>query len=262
MSSSSLWSAVKRVVVVDPVLRTRLLTCRVVRRLGHMPLAFNSTADLRAHGPFDRPVDMALIAIRSEVTVEMASLNDVRAVVGHGAALGLQIPGRDLFWASRLIKPGARDELSPHLRQLSEVFAFVERLMVRNGFTLSSLEPEWGPFRFALATGEVWISGKPVKLKPLEFDLAIGFFQNREHLLSRDWLYAMYWAPRRDQYTSRSLDVHVSRVRYALNLQARSDWVLHGVSGHGYVLRGPLVSTTPTSDHVRAITNNHIFALI
>jgi len=261
VSSTSLWSAVKRVVVVDPVLRTRLLTCRVVRRLGHMPLAFNSVADLRAHGSFDRPVDMVLFAIRSEVAVEVASMNHVRAIVGHGAALGLQIPGRDMFWVSKLIKPGTRDEISPHLRQLPDVFAFVERLMLRNGFPVPSLEPEWGAYRFALATGEVWISGSPVKLKPLEFDLAIGFFQNREHLLTREWLYAMYWAPRRNQYTSRSLDVHVSRVRYALGLQTRSDWVLHGVSGHGYVLRGPVVSTKVIGEHVGAIANSHAHAM-
>jgi two-component system, OmpR family, phosphate regulon response regulator PhoB len=232
---------IRRVVVIDSMLRTRMLTCRAVRRLGHMPIAFESIDALREHGPFSEEIDLALISIRSQITVEIASLDHVRGLLGRRAALGVQVPARDVFWVTRMMQPDAHDEIGAHLSRLFELFAWIERLMVRKGFSLPPKEAEWGPFHFSLATGAVHVSGQCIKLKPLEFDLAIGFFRNKERLLSREWLYAMFWGRRRD-LTSRSLDVHVSRVRHALDLQLGGDWMLHGVSGHGYVLRGPLCS--------------------
>jgi phosphate regulon transcriptional regulator PhoB len=100
-----------------------------------------------------------------------------------------------------------------------------------------------GPGDQALRTGRlsldparhmVEVAGVPVDLTPKEFDLlhtlleAAGRVLSREHLLSRVWGYA-----RADEIESRTVDVHVRRLRAKLGDEGRR---IATVMGVGYRL--------------------------
>ena len=76
----------------------------------------------------------------------------------------------------------------------------------------------------------VTVGGRPVELTPKEFDLlhallaAAGRVLSREHLLNRVWGYA-----RADEIESRTVDVHVRRLRAKLGGEERRIATIKGV---------------------------------
>ncbi|HTO12716.1 MAG TPA: response regulator [Candidatus Binatia bacterium] len=81
------------------------------------------------------------------------------------------------------------------------------------------------PGRHAVSVG-----GRPVELTPKEFDLlhalmgAAGRVLSREHLLNRVWGYA-----RADEIESRTVDVHIRRLRAKLGAEERRIATIKGV---------------------------------
>jgi DNA-binding response OmpR family regulator len=76
----------------------------------------------------------------------------------------------------------------------------------------------------------VTVAGRPVELTPKEFDLlqtlleAAGRVLSREHLLNRVWGYA-----RADEIESRTVDVHIRRLRAKLGFEERRIATIKGV---------------------------------
>ena len=76
----------------------------------------------------------------------------------------------------------------------------------------------------------VTVGGRPVELTPKEFDLlhallaAAGRVLSREHLLNRVWGYA-----RADEIESRTVDVHIRRLRAKLGAEERRITTIKGV---------------------------------
>ena len=76
----------------------------------------------------------------------------------------------------------------------------------------------------------VTVGGRPVELTPKEFDLlhallaAAGRVLSREHLLNRVWGYA-----RADEIESRTVDVHIRRLRAKLGAEERRIATIKGV---------------------------------
>jgi DNA-binding response OmpR family regulator len=74
------------------------------------------------------------------------------------------------------------------------------------------------------------VGGRPVELTPKEFDLlhalleAAGRVLSREHLLNRVWGYA-----RADEIESRTVDVHIRRLRSKLGVEERRIATIKGV---------------------------------
>jgi phosphate regulon transcriptional regulator PhoB len=96
-----------------------------------------------------------------------------------------------------------------------------------------------GPVTHPVSVGEVsldaarhivTVAGRPVELTPKEFDLlqtlleAAGRVLSREHLLNRVWGYA-----RADEIESRTVDVHIRRLRAKLGPEERRIATIKGV---------------------------------
>lgn len=93
---------------------------------------------------------------------------------------------------------------------------------------------EAGRIRMDVSAHQVEVAGQPVELTRREFDLlqalllAPGRVLSREHLLGRVWGYA-----RADDIESRTVDVHVRRLRVKLGQEGRR---IQTVKGLGYRL--------------------------
>lgn len=77
--------------------------------------------------------------------------------------------------------------------------------------------------------------GEDIKLTPMEFKLAKYLFENVDRLRSRADLLAHVWGRNADVST-RTVDLHVSRLRKKLELMPENGWQLESVSSVGYRL--------------------------
>jgi len=134
----------------------------------------------------------------------------------------------------RALECGADDYLVKPLRQ-AELLARLEALARRAGVGVSSDFIELGPIVIDTASEKVTVNDNTVKLTPKDYKLACCLLRNIGKLLSRDYLLREVWgidAP----INTRTVDVHVSRVRRALNLVPEVGYCVKTVYQHGYRL--------------------------
>jgi len=93
----------------------------------------------------------------------------------------------------------------------------------------------FGIYRFDQAKELVYVGDQQITLTAKEFHLAWVFFSNVDRPLSRAWLLEMVWNSVAELST-RTLDMHVSRIRTKLQLRAEFGYRLQSVFGFGYRL--------------------------
>jgi DNA-binding response OmpR family regulator len=75
--------------------------------------------------------------------------------------------------------------------------------------------------------------GEPIKLTNKEVELSILFFDNLNRPLSRAYIFGQVWGGV-PEVESRTLDLHVSRVRSKLQLRPQHGFAIQTVFGFGY----------------------------
>jgi len=94
---------------------------------------------------------------------------------------------------------------------------------------------EKGPLKIDFSTYEVFVRGKPAKLTLKEFELLRFLVQNPSRVLNRDQLLDRVWGGE-TFVTPRTVDVHIRRLRKAIEKDDRKPkWILT-VRGVGYKL--------------------------
>jgi DNA-binding response OmpR family regulator len=109
--------------------------------------------------------------------------------------------------------------------------------MLRPGATGSSFDAEatYGIYRLNRIEQTVFVDGQTITLTAKEFDLADLFFRNTNRTLSRDYIMETIWRTTA-ALSTRTLDMHISRVRSKLNLQPENGFRIFTVFGYGYRL--------------------------
>ncbi len=88
-------------------------------------------------------------------------------------------------------------------------------------------------YEFDRLTETAWVQGKPVPLSAKEFALALLFFENPHRAMSRGYLLETLWQSVADLPT-RTLDMHVSKIRSKLGLRPENGYRIVALSGYGY----------------------------
>jgi two-component system response regulator RegX3 len=90
-----------------------------------------------------------------------------------------------------------------------------------------------GPVRMDVGRHEVAVRGEAVALPPKEFELLEAFLRRKGRLLTRDFLIEEVWGA--DYFgDTRTLDVHVKRLRRKLETDPHRPDHLQTVRGLGY----------------------------
>jgi DNA-binding response OmpR family regulator len=167
----------------------------------------------------------------------------------EGSDVLLEIRGRlectvpVLFTTSRdseadivhVLERGADDYLVKPIRHM-EFLARLNALFRRNSRIRENLEVlDFGAFTIDLAHRAISKNGKIIELTDKEYDLALFLFQNAGRLLSRGHVLESVWG-RNPDLDTRTVDVHISRIRRKLQLTADSGWRLTTIYQHGYRL--------------------------
>ena len=95
---------------------------------------------------------------------------------------------------------------------------------------------DFGRYHFDTLLREVRYSGTCVTLPQREYDLALFMFRNMGRLLSRRTLIEAVWGRGVLEVDSRSLDVHMCRIRARLQLRRKNGFQLMARYGLGYEL--------------------------
>ncbi|MDX1695888.1 MAG: response regulator transcription factor [Ketobacteraceae bacterium] len=135
----------------------------------------------------------------------------------------------------RALEAGADDYMVKPIRQ-GELKARIDALARRAGVTdKPRVHIELGPYRFDISAREAYLSNQPVTLTEKDFDLAICLFNNVGRVLSRKYLLETIWGVTADVNT-RTVDVHISRIRKSLNISPENGYRIKTVYQHGYRL--------------------------
>lgn len=135
------------------------------------------------------------------------------------------------------LKAGADDYLAKPLGE-KELLARIEALSRRSGIT-SEQPVEIGPIKLDKESEQILFDGEAVKLTRKDYLVAQCLIENLGKVLSRDYLLKEVWGIDSDLDT-RTVDVHVSRVRRSLNIGPEMGYTIRTVHGHGYRLEQTL----------------------
>lgn len=94
---------------------------------------------------------------------------------------------------------------------------------------------EYGAYRLDRMAQAIRHSGVEIALTAKEFELADLLFRNRDRTLSRAYIMETIWRTSADLAT-RTLDMHISRVRSKLALKPENGFRIFTVFGYGYRL--------------------------
>jgi DNA-binding response OmpR family regulator len=135
----------------------------------------------------------------------------------------------------RALEAGADDFLIKPPRE-RELLARVEASLRRSRDpTAAATRLERPPFAIDLERREILRDGAPLELTRREFEVAVLLFRNLGRVLSRGFILETVWG-RGDVTSTRTVDMHVSRVRRVLGLSTEIGLRLTAVYGYGYRL--------------------------
>ena len=133
------------------------------------------------------------------------------------------------------LEAGADDFLIKPPRE-RELLARVEAVSRRTREPKVQSEPlRIGPFHLDMELRRIERDGVALELTRREFEVAALLFRNIGQVLSRGYIMDTVWG-RGDTTTTRTVDMHVSRVRKVLGLSAAIGLRLTAVYGYGYRL--------------------------
>lgn len=113
------------------------------------------------------------------------------------------------------------------------VLARIEAAGRRNAVRETRGKEWYGAFQLDHNARTIIRDDQPITLTSKEFDLAVLLFQNLDRPLSRGYLFSRVWGGSADVET-RTIDMHISRLRSKLGLTPESGFVIRTVFGFGY----------------------------
>jgi DNA-binding response OmpR family regulator len=107
------------------------------------------------------------------------------------------------------------------------------RSVLRRVYRLDNEKEVYGEFNFNLSSSSIVKNGVPVSLTHREFELTHLLFQNMGITLSREHILDLIWKVT-PIAGSRTVDIHISRIRKKLGLTPESGYRLASIHGRGY----------------------------
>ncbi|MDM3870182.1 response regulator transcription factor [Porticoccus sp. W117] len=133
----------------------------------------------------------------------------------------------------RALDAGADDYLVKPLRE-KEFVARVSALKRRaNQRRMPEPVFQVGPIQLDMISRTAYVDGEAVKMRPKEFELAACLLARKGQLLTREYLLNEVWGVDADIDT-RTVDMHMSRVRKALKIGPETGYYIKTVYQHGY----------------------------
>lgn len=160
-------------------------------------------------------------------------LRSIRSAIARATAIIMLTSRSDKDDIATALHAGADDYIVKP-ESASVIAARVEAVLRRTMPTAAQERVmHFGEYAFDCLTEEVSIGGTSIALSAKEFQLALTLFENMHRALARSYLLETIWQSSSDLST-RTLDMHVSRVRTKLKLTPENGYRIVAISGYGY----------------------------
>jgi DNA-binding response OmpR family regulator len=221
-----------RIAVVDDDTDLAVFVCDTMRELGHSCEVFSNGAKLLA-GLRRETYDVLLLDWHLP---DISGFELIRQVRGnHDGATGIiMLTNRsDKDAIAEALRAGADDYIVKP-ESASVIAARVEAVDRRSRTSKArSRFLKFDSYEFDRLTERISIDDKPVTVNSKEFSLALLLFENIHRPLSRGYILETVWHADPNLPT-RTLDMHVSRIRSKLRLRPENGFRIAAVSGYGY----------------------------
>lgn len=223
-----------RVAVVDDEENVTDFVCKALSAAGHSCTSFRTCAALVAALRRDT-FDLVLLDWNLPDGSGLDLLRAVREAVSLAPAVIMLTSRSDKDDLAAALHAGADDYIIKPERA-DVIVARVEAVLRR---TRPAREAQrlllFDHFSFDQLTGTVTFGVDVVTMSAKEFRLALTLFENMHRALSRTYLLETVWQSSGDLPT-RTLDMHVSRIRSKLKLIPENGYRIVAISGYGYRL--------------------------
>lgn len=160
-------------------------------------------------------------------------LRSIRCAIARATAIIMLTSRSDKDDIAAALHAGA-DDYVVKPESAAVIAARVEAVLRRTMPTTAQQRlMRFGDYAFDCLTEEVRIGDASIALSAKEFQLALTLFENMHRALSRSYLLETIWQ-RSSDLSTRTLDMHISRVRTKLKLIAENGYRIVAISGYGY----------------------------
>ncbi len=135
---------------------------------------------------------------------------------------------------ARVLLLGADDYVTKPVRQ-KEFLARITAVARRFSPVAAPDAIDLPPYRIDFTKHTVYSHNEAVKLTQKEFELVAFLFKNLGRLLSRNHILSSVWG-HGDEFNTRTVDTHISRIRKKLDLSPEKGWRLTAIYHQGYRL--------------------------
>lgn len=145
---------------------------------------------------------------------------------------------------ARALQLGADDWISPTampMEFIARVAAILRRCSPSGNHPLPFAN---GKLRISYATHEVFVSGKPVKLTPIEYKILCYLAENRGSVVSSAELLRHVWGPNYED-DKELLKISIFRLRAKIEEDPAKPQIILSERGVGYIMRSPEAQEPP-----------------
>ncbi|MDP9877692.1 DNA-binding response OmpR family regulator [Variovorax boronicumulans] len=222
--------------VLDVEKQNRESASDTVSSLGYKAFQFDCSEDLMTALMHGSRFDLFLAGFDGPESRLLSGAKMLRSVLGPKAPLLLMVREVQLGAVSSLIKGATEDFIVMPCKPVE----LEARVMAFKGLSTSAElygEFRCGAYHFQALGRVVSFNDRQIRLQPIEFDLALHLFRNPGLVHSRKALFDAVWTrARTDETDTRTLDVHIARLRRKLEIGEPNGCELQSVRNIGYRL--------------------------
>ena len=223
-----------RVVIADDEPDVIAFLKSILEEMGHVVVSFND-GNLLSQAMVRETFDLLILDWNIPGKDGLATLEWMQSTMSNRPPVIMMTNRSAKKDISDALNAGADDYITkPEDR--SVVAARINAMLRRNAGTGAfDTKATYGKYMLDRLEQTVEIDNKTIALTAKEFELADLFFRNADRTLSRNYIMESIWRTTAALAT-RTLDMHISRVRAKLELQPENGFRIFTVFGYGYRL--------------------------
>lgn len=223
-----------RIVIADDEPDVIVFLKSIVEELGHVVVSFND-GNMLSQAMVRETFDLLLLDWNIPGKDGLATLQWMQSTMSERPPVIMMTNRSAKKDISDALNAGADDYITkPEDRAV--VAARINAMLRRSaGAGAFDAKATYGKYLLNRIEQTVEIDGKTISLTAKEFELADLFFRNADRTLSRNYIMETIWRTTAALAT-RTLDMHISRVRAKLELQPENGFRIFTVFGYGYRL--------------------------
>ncbi|QFZ83580.1 hypothetical protein GFK26_12855 [Variovorax paradoxus] len=227
-------AAVQRIAVLEHSDPDRHFVASAVRAAGHEVVEFSFLRKFAQALSAGEKFDLLLLALDGSPDVVWSAAKFLRRLAGESTPLLLLMRPEQLL-GDKVVTSAVADDFVLMPCEDCELVVRVFRVLAIRAEAAKEVFC-FGRFEFDPVGCMVSIDGQGTRLQPRQFELALFLFRHANRAFSREELLRAVWGDPGPLGQTRTIDVHMTRLRKLLQMTGNKDVSLVSIRGFGYRL--------------------------